>query len=100
MAKTIIHLKKYILPLCLHHYSSNMYYASFMIIPDSAEELRGDYDDMSCITRETGTVGTSFGNAVDEAKSEFQTKQSAPALGHLQDYMDAISREPGKWEGL
>ena len=56
--------------LCSHHYSSNMYYASFNITPDSAEELNENYDDMSCMTRYTGTVGTSFRHAVDESKSD------------------------------
>ena len=53
------------LPLCLHNYSSNIYYASFMLTPYSAEELNEYYDDMSCMTRDTGTYGTSFGHAVD-----------------------------------
>ena len=53
---------------------------------------------MSSRTRDTGTVGTSFRHAVDEAKSELKTKRSAAASGHLQDYMDAISHEPSKWE--
>ena len=55
---------------------------------------------MSCIIKVTGTVVTSFGNAVDEAKSESKTKSSAASSGHLQDYMDAISHEPSKWEDL
>ena len=83
--------------LCSHHYSSNMYYASFNITPDSAEELNENYDDMSCMTRYTGTVGTSFRHAVDEAKSDSMKKRSSAASGHLQDYMDAIFHEPSKW---
>ena len=55
---------------------------------------------MSCVTGVAGTVGTSFWHAVDEAKSESKTKCSAAASGHLQDYMDAISHEPTKWEDL
>ena len=58
MAETIIYLKCFMLILCLHHYSSNMYYASFMLTSDYAEELNEEYDDMSCMTRDTGTVGT------------------------------------------
>ena len=56
--------------LCLHHYSSNMYYTYCMLTPYSAEELNKDYDDMSCMTRYTGTVGISFRHAVDESKSD------------------------------
>ena len=63
--KKIIHLKRFMLLFCLYHYSSKMYHASFMLTPDSAEELNKDYDDMSCMTRDTGTYGTSFGHAVD-----------------------------------
>ena len=55
---------------------------------------------MSCMTRDTGAVGTSFRHAVDEAKSELKTERSSTASGHLQDYMDAISHEPSKWEDL
>ena len=43
-----------------------------MLTPDSAEEFNEDYDDMSCMTRDTGTVGTSFRHAVDEAKNELK----------------------------
>ena len=85
---------------CLHHYSSNRYYASFMLTLDSAEELNEDYYDMSCMTRETGTAGTSFRHAVDEVNSESKTKSSSAAQGHIQDYMDAICHEPSKWEDL
>ena len=55
---------------------------------------------MSCITRDTGTVGTSSRHVVDEAKSESKTKRSSTSLGYLQDYMDAIIHEPIKWEDL
>ena len=71
-----------------------------MLTPDSTEELNKDYDDMSCVTGVMGTVGTSFGHAVDETKSKLKTKHSAAAWGNLQDYMDAISHEPSKWEDL
>ena len=49
------------------------------------------------MTRDTGTVGTSFRHAVDKAKSESKTKRSSESAGHLQDYMDAISHEQSKW---
>ena len=52
------------------------------------------------MNRDTGTVGTSFRHAVDEAKSESKTKRSSTASGYLQDYMDAIIHEPSKWEDL
>ena len=84
--------------LYLHHYWSNTYYAPFMLIPDSTEEKDKYFDDMSCVTWVTGTVGTSFGHAVDEAKIELKTKRSAAALRHLKGYIDAIIHEPSKWE--
>ena len=55
---------------------------------------------MSCMTRDTGTEITSFRHAVDESKSESNTKHSAAASVHLQDYMDKIGHEPSKWEDL
>ena len=55
---------------------------------------------MYCMTRDTGTVGTSFRHAVDEAKIDSKKKRSASALGHLQYYMYEISREPSKCEDL
>ena len=55
---------------------------------------------MSCVTGVTDTVATSFGHVVYEAKSESKAKNSAAALVNLQDYMDAISHEPSKWEDL
>ena len=72
--------------LCLHHYSSNIYYASFMLTLDYDEELNEEYDDVSCMTRDTGTERTSFRHAVDESKSESHTNRSSAASGHLQDY--------------
>ena len=66
MAKRIIHLKCFILLLCLHHYLSNIYDASFMLTLDYDEELNEEYDDMSCMTRETVTDRTSYRNAGDE----------------------------------
>ena len=86
--------------LFLQHYSSYMYYASFMLTPDYAKKLNEEYDDMSCRTRYTGTERTSFSHAVNEAKSESKTKHSSGASGHLQDYMDALCHEPSKWEDL
>ena len=71
-----------------------------MLTPYCAEELNEEYDDMSCMTRDTGTERTSFRHAVYEAKSESKTKRSSAASGHLQDYMDAICHEPSKWEDL
>ena len=69
---------------------------------------------MSCVTGFTGTIGTAFytqhytrlnlpeefGNAVDEDQSEFKTKQTAAASGHLQDFMYEISHQPIKWEDI
>ena len=56
-----------------------MYYASFMITPDYDEELNEEYDDISCITRDTCTERTSFRHAVYEKKSELNTKRSSAA---------------------
>ena len=69
-----------------------------MLTSDSAEELNQNYDGMSCVTGVTGTIGTTFGNAVEESKSEFNTKKTAAASGNLQDFMYAISHQPSKWE--
>ena len=55
---------------------------------------------MSCMTRDMGTERTSFRHALDESKSESQTKRSDAASGHLQDYMDKIGHEPSKWEDI
>ena len=81
--------------LCLHHY-----FSYFMFTPDYAEELNEYIDDMSCMTRYTGTVGTLFRHAVDEANSELNTKRPSADSGNLQDYLDAISHEPSEWEDL
>ena len=67
-----------------------------MVTPYYDEELNEWYDDMSCMTRDTGTEITSYRHAVDESKSESHTKRSAAASGHLQDYMDKIGHEPSK----
>ena len=45
--------------LYLHHYLSGIYYASFMLTLDYDKELNEEYDDVSCMTRETGTERTS-----------------------------------------
>ena len=50
-----------------------------MLTPDYDEELNEEYDDMSCLTRNTGTERTSFRHAADESKSELHTKHSAAA---------------------
>ena len=86
--------------LCLHHYLSNMYYASFMLTLDYDEELNEEYDDMSCMTRDTVTGRTLYRHAVDDSKSESNIKRSAAATRHLQNYMDRIGHEPSKWEDL
>ena len=77
-----------------------MHYASFVLTPYYAEDLNKHYNDMSRVTGVMDTVGTSFGNAVDEANSESKTKHSAAASGNLQEYMNAISHEPSKWEDI
>ena len=89
-----------IIKLLQKHYSSKIFYASFMLTSDSAEELNQNYDGMSCVTGVTGTIGTTFGNAVEESKSEFNTKKTAAASGNLQDFMYAISHQPSKWEDV
>ena len=60
--------------LFLHHYSSYMYYYSFILTPYYAEKLNEEYDDMYFMTRDMVTVGASFMHAVNEAKSESKTK--------------------------
>ena len=55
---------------------------------------------MYCVTGVTGTTGTTFGHAVDEAKSDSKMKQTAAASGNLQYFMDEISHQPSKWEDL
>ena len=71
-----------------------------MLTLDYDEELNKQYYDMSCTTRDAGTERTSFRHAVDESKSDSNTKRSAAASGHLQDYMDKIGHEPSDWEDL
>ena len=71
-----------------------------MLTPDYDSELNEEYDDMSCMTRDTGTKRTSFMHAVDKSKSDLNTKRSAAASGSLQDYMDKICHEPSNWEDL
>ena len=71
-----------------------------MLTLDYNEELNEEYDDMSCMTRYTGTERTSFRHAVDESTSEPHTKLSTAASGNIQDYMDKIGHEPSKWEDL
>ena len=97
---SLLHLRR-------NNYSYNMYYASFMITQDSAEELNQNDDDISCVSGSTGTTGTTFhtqqtqfnipsefGHAVDEAQSEYKMKRTAAVSRHLQDFMDAISHQP------
>ena len=50
-----------------------------MLTLDYDEELNKEYDDVSCMTRDTGTDRTSYKYAVDEPKSKSQTKSSAVA---------------------
>ena len=71
-----------------------------MLTLDYDEELNEEYDDMSCMTRDTGTERTLYRHAVDDSKSESNIKRSAGATRHLQDYMDRICHEPSKWEDL
>ena len=52
------------------------------------------------MNRETGTEITLYRHALDEAKSESNTKRSSAASVHLQEYMDAICHEPSKWEDM
>ena len=86
--------KMFMLLLCLHHYLSNIHYAYFMLTLDYDEELNEEYDDVSCMTRDTGTWRTSYRHAVDDSKSELNIEGSAEATSHLQDYMDRIGHEP------
>ena len=86
--------------LCLHHYLSNICYASFMLTLDYIEELNEEYDDMSCMTRDMGTERTVYGHAVDDSKSESNIKRSHAATRHLQEYMDSIHHSAHKWEDM
>ena len=71
-----------------------------MLTLEYDEELNKEYDDVSCMNKDTGTERTSYRHAVDYLKSELHIKSSAEATGHLQDYMDKIVHEPSKWEDL
>ena len=90
-----------------------MYYVSFVLSQDAAKQFNQNDDDTSCVTVVTGTTGTTFytqlkifnlpeefGNVVDKAQSESKTKRTGAASGHLQDFMDEISHQLGKWEDL
>ena len=68
-----------------------------MLTLDYNEELNKEYDDMSCMTRYTGTERTIYGHAVDDSKSELNIKRSHAAMRHLQDYMGSIRHSPRKW---
>ena len=50
-----------------------------MLTLDYNEELNKEYDDMSCMTRDTGTERTVYRHAVDDSKRESNIKSS-----HLQ----------------
>ena len=69
-----------------------------MLTLDYNEELNEEYNDMSCMTRDTGTERTVYRHAVDDSKSELNIKRSNAATRHLQDYMDSIRHSPRKWE--
>ena len=71
-----------------------------MLTLDHNEELNKEYDDVSCMNRDTGTERTLYRHAVDDPKSESNIKRSAEATRHLQDYMDRIRHSPHKWEDL
>ena len=71
-----------------------------MLTLDYDEELNEDYDNVSCMNRDTGTGRTSYRHVLDESKSDSNIKLSAAANRHLQDYMDRIGHEPSKWEDL
>ena len=71
-----------------------------MLKLDYDEELNEEYEDVLCMTRDTGTGRTSYRHAVDDLKSESNIKRSDAATRHLQDYMDKIGHEPIKWEDI
>ena len=71
-----------------------------MLKLDYNDELNEEYDDMSCMTRDTGTERTLYRHAVDDSKSDSNIKRSAAATRNLQDYMDRICNSPRKWEDL
>ena len=90
-----------------------MYYASFILTQDGAEESNKKNDDMYSVTGFTGTFVTTFytqhtqlnipkelGYAVDKYQSESKLKLTYVALGNLQDFVEAISHKPSKWEYL
>ena len=43
-----------------HNYSSNLYYASFVLTKDATEELNQKYDGISCVTVVTVITGSTF----------------------------------------
>ena len=47
-----------------------------MLTLDYNEELNEEYDDMSCMTRDTGVERTVYRHAVDDSKSESNIKRS------------------------
>ena len=55
---------------------------------------------MSCMTRDMGTRRTVYRHAVDDSKSESNSKRSCAAMRHLQDYMDSIRHSPRKREDI
>ena len=71
-----------------------------MLTLDYNEELNEEYDDMSCMTRDTGTERTVYRHAVDDSKSESNIKCAHASMRHLQDYMDSIHHSQRKWEDL
>ena len=71
-----------------------------MLTLDYNDELNEEDDDMSCMTRDTGTERTVYGHAVDDSKSESNIKRSHAATRHLQEYMDSIHHSAHKWEDL
>ena len=54
-----------------------------MLTLEYDEELNKEYDDVSCMNKDTGTERTSFRHAVDESKHESHTKHSSAASGPL-----------------
>ena len=71
-----------------------------MLTLDYNEELNEEYDDMSCMTRDTGTERSVYRHAVDDSNSESNSKRSRASTRHLQDYMDSIRHSPRKWEDI
>ena len=54
-----------------------------MLTLDYDEELNEEYDDVSCMTRETGIERSVYRHAVDDSKSESNIKRSHAATRHL-----------------